>query len=816
MLGTAYLKPLRDVRRIAEGQFEAMGADPQMLWSLSREQRVQLAKFRSLKVEIAFEALQGHLVDPCLYLDWGDGFSQETRRALSSSDRLSAIISSNAGGLRQIRFDPSSAPCEFKLLSILIEPVESHLQAPPRLSLPRRWARRILRKAPVCIQNVAKRARRFILSDAAHRTHVLGHLMGHLRAGWSVWRANYENSFAIARQWRSPEFAAPPLGPPSRDTIGPRVVAFYLPQYHPIPENDAWWGTGFTEWTNVSKAVPQFEGHHQPRLPADLGYYDLRLAEARRAQAQLASLYGVDAFCFHYYWFAGRRLLERPLDAFVADEALSMPFALSWANENWTRRWDGAENDVLIGQNHSPEDDLAVFDDLARYLNSPRYLRVGGKPLLTIYRPDALPDPASTTARWRARAIELGIGEVFLACTNAFGFSAYRQAGFDALIEFPPHAISCGEITEQVPLLNGQFQGRVYDYTVVAAQKISELADRTDPRYLPGVMPGWDNEARKPGAGHVFHRAGPQPFADWMDAALKTSRRLADPGERLVFVNAWNEWAEGAYLEPDRWFGHAYGQAIRAALEADAPKITPLAPQLVLRSSAAPRHRAVALVHLHYAELIEEFASALGPLGRLVDLSVTFSELWSPIEVDRLIHAFPTARLAPVPNRGRDILPFLTSLAWARPHYDVFIKLHSKRSPHLADGDQRRSQLLSPLTDPALAERAINRFAADPKLGMLATRAAQATLGDHAVLVNNRATLDTLARHLAFTYDGDTRFAAGSMFWGRVSAFDRLLKAEPVPFERELARIDGGLAHAYERAFAAIVASAGFEVEFDL
>ena len=813
--------PHKGVRTVPEtGAFAADGGDPQMLWRPSPEQQLQLKGSPAVRVTTTLVAIEGTLIDPCVYVDWGDGFSEDTQipLLLTEGGAYTALAQSNAGSLRRIRLDPSIAPCTFTLTAFEVEPTATFLRDVPRLSYARRLGRRILRRAPAPIQRRLREIYRFAVGGADHRRAVIGKAANRAFGGSSPWRKAYSQSFDIARHLRSPAFAAPPLAPPRRDPEGATMVAFYLPQYHPIPQNDAWWGPGFTEWTNVAKAVPQFTGHLQPRRPKDFGYYDLRVPDVQRAQADLAARTGVDAFMFHYYWFAGQRLLEKPLDAFVNDPEITLPFALSWANENWTRRWDGAESDVLIGQRHSPEDDIAVFDDIARYIASPRYLRVAGKPLLAVYRPDALPDAAATVARWRARARDLGIGELFILCTNAFGYAPYAQNGFDGLVEFPPHAISIGEITEQVERLNPGFKGRVYDYPAVAARKIAELSARTDPRYFPGVMPAWDNEARKPGAGHVFHNADPLIFSDWTAAAIQTTRRLAPAGERLVFVNAWNEWAEGAYLEPDAWFGHAFAHSVRSAIKAAAPRIDPADP-VVARSLETPaRHDAVVLLHLHYPELIAEFAALLSPIADRTDVVVTFSDHWSPEEVEALAAALPLAKLMSTPNAGRDVAPFIHALTALDPRHKVFLKLHSKRSPHTHDGDAWRKRLAGPLTAPEAVEAVLARFAANPRLGLIATEDARMRLGEHAVLMNNRALLDALARRLSFTYDDDTPFVAGTMFWGRTEAFAPLVRVldTDLVFEKELGRIDGTLAHAFERAFVAIVQAGGFAADWSL
>lgn len=793
------------------GIFVARGDDPQMIWTAPRT-RDDLRTHGAIRVTVTLRAVEGRVIGPCIYADWGDGFSEETRKDLTlvSEGVYTGVAYTNAGGLRRLRFDPSAKACQFSLEAFSVEPAAESSRPARRLSTARRLARRLLRRLPGPVQAQARSLAGLLRGDLVGRL-----TRTRVRWGGGPWRAAYVNSFEIARNLRSPEFAAPPLDPPRRSPDGPKVIAFYLPQFHPIPENDAWWGKGFTEWTNVSKATPQFVGHLQPRLPAELGHYDLRVPEVRRAQADLARRVGVDAFCFHYYWFAGKRLLEGPLDAFVDDPEIDLPFALCWANENWTRRWDGQESDVLISQRHSPQDDILVFDDLARYLRSPRYLRVGGRPLIIIYRPDALPEAGATIARWRERARELGLGELFVTSTDAFGFSDYAAMGFDALVEFPPHALAQGEITDRVERLNPAYSGRVYDYEAVASAKVEQFLDAADPRRFPGIMPAWDNEARKPGAGHVFHNASPELFHRWAGAALGASARLARPDERLVFVNAWNEWAEGAYLEPDRWFGHAFGQALRAALEADAPRLPAASGRPDVVSGPTGRAPAVVLLHLYYPDLIEAFANRLAALDGLADIAITFPDTWTPDELARLAAAFPSARLAPTPNVGRDIAPFIAALGWARQAgYPLFCKLHSKRSPHLAQGDAWREALLSPLLGAPAA--AIAQLQANADVGLLAAGATRTRLGTHGVMHNNAGGMAMLASRLGFAYGDDTEFPAGTMFWGRTAAFGALTQGAPLPFELELGRIDGTLAHALERAMGAIVAASGHRADWSL
>jgi lipopolysaccharide biosynthesis protein len=342
-----------------------------------------------------------------------------------------------------------------------------------------------------------------------------------------------------------------------------KVIAFHLTQFHPIPENDAWWGEGFTEWTNVVRGRPMYPGHLQRHVPADLGYYDLREDSVRAAQSALARRYGIDGFCYHYYWFGGKRLLEQPVEAMLAGGAPDLPFCLCWANENWTRRWDGKDHEILIAQRHSPEDDRAIVRDLIRHFRDPRYIRVAGRPMMIVYRIDLLPDPRALVARWREECRRAGIGEIYLATVRRFDMPDARRCGFDALVDFPPHGCVAAELGRAIPGLEQGFAGRIFDYRDLA-RDANGRRSRGLPNF-PGVLPTWDNTARKGNRAHIFHGGTPLRYRAWLSESIR--RATSDPAlpEPLVFINAWNEWAEGCHLEPDDAYGHGWLEATRSA-----------------------------------------------------------------------------------------------------------------------------------------------------------------------------------------------------------------------------------------------------------
>jgi 2-polyprenyl-3-methyl-5-hydroxy-6-metoxy-1,4-benzoquinol methylase len=336
----------------------------------------------------------------------------------------------------------------------------------------------------------------------------------------------------------------------SHHTTDIKAIAFHLPQFHQIPENDLWWGEGFTEWTNTKKTQPLFYGHYQPREPHDdIGYYDLSDVETLRRQTSLARQHGIYGFCFHHYWFSGKRLLEKPLDLLLENPDIAINFCLCWANENWTRRWDGKDRELLIEQKYEEHDPLNFIKDLEKYLKDKRYIRVNGKPMLLIYKVPEIPNIKKTIETWRQYCRKSGIGEiaVFAILHGLIDPDALiKEAVFDGFVEFPPH-----RCFTQIPL--SYQENQIYDY----AKALETSQNEEFPaKYYRAVMCGWDNTARLGGRSTIFNNFSIKAYYAYLKQYINYTRRHFKEDNRFVFINAWNEWAEGTYLEPDKKYGY--------------------------------------------------------------------------------------------------------------------------------------------------------------------------------------------------------------------------------------------------------------------
>lgn len=352
-----------------------------------------------------------------------------------------------------------------------------------------------------------------------------------------------------------------------------RIIAIHLPQFYPFPENDEWWGKGFTEWRNVAKAKPRFRGHYQPHIPADLGFYDLRLKECRMEQEKLAKEYGIYGFCYYHYWFNGHLIMEKPVEAKLADTEEDLPFMLCWANENWHRNWAGCFNQSLIEQHYSKEDDIEHFKYLLPYFKDSRYIRVDGKPVFCVYRPALFPNFDESVAIWQELAAKEGF-QLYI-CKFEAGAEwgkTYMPQSADAAVEFQP--------------INKEGWDRRYAWKAKLWKKISDKPifssifpyDKyvdfqinkpkfTDYKRYPSVCPCWDNASRRVNMiFSCFKGVTVDLFERWFEHVYKTFIPFGKD-ENFVFINAWNEWAEGCHLEPDLKYGRGFLEAVKRVID---------------------------------------------------------------------------------------------------------------------------------------------------------------------------------------------------------------------------------------------------------
>lgn len=355
-----------------------------------------------------------------------------------------------------------------------------------------------------------------------------------------------------------------------------RIIAIYLPQFHPFKENDEWWGKGFTEWTNVAKARPRFRGLYQPHIPADLGFYDLRLEETRIAQADMAFRYGISGFCYYHYWFNGHQLMERPLEEVLKSGKPDFPFMICWANENWTRAWDGGESKILIKQDYSEEDDRKHIAFLCKnYFKDARYIRIDGKPVFCIYKSTIIPNIENTIRIMRDEARKYG--EELYICRfesgDTFG-QQYLKPGFDAAIDFHPHLkYSSNKIVNFVKnyinafiykVFGHAFFSKIMDYEKYSCQ---ELKIKPNYKRYPCVTPMWDNTSRRVGMPvSALRNSTPAKYEKWLGEAIDSFEPYSKE-ENFIFINAWNEWAEGNHLEPDLKWGLKYLEATKRCVD---------------------------------------------------------------------------------------------------------------------------------------------------------------------------------------------------------------------------------------------------------
>lgn len=585
-----------------------------------------------------------------------------------------------------------------------------------------------------------------------------------------------------------------------------RLIAFYLPQFHPIPVNDKAWGKNFTDWDNVTKTHPLFDGHYQPHLPLHSGFYDLRIVENQVNQARLAQKSGLDAFCYYFYWFNGETPLELPLQTHRNNQDISLDFFLCWANEPWTKRWDGLDSEIIIPQNHSLLDTRNFAEHVCKhYFTSHKYSTIEGRPILAIYRPSLMGDVKAHIAEIRMVALKHGF-EPFICCVLSFHETSETATlnGFDSSIDFPPHRIADCSYNAKLENLNHDFHGKLHDYAKLVVDKVQE---RLPTKTFPGVMLGWDNTARRGNGANVFVNFSTSLYSQWLEnACFKALRDSSfDFADRLVFVNAWNEWAEGTHLEPDRRCGYTYLSETAKVFRKTDLRWT--------KMSLAPKNEFAIYTHVYYEDVFHQikdsFFNLLG-LHSAVDLIFTCS---TPEQAELISESFPESYIKIVENRGRDVLPFIQISPNFRS-YNAVLKLHTKKSFYRKDGSEIMKYLVDTLLNPELFIHCSSLLNRRANLGLIYPKESL-VVAKEKHMVSNRIGVQSVLKSFGFNYEGSLRvkdFVAGTMFWFKPNALVRdLMKIPDELFSLETGEIDGATEHAVERLIKAIIEKNGYE-----
>lgn len=346
-----------------------------------------------------------------------------------------------------------------------------------------------------------------------------------------------------------------------------KSIAYYLPQFHQIPENDGWWGEGFTEWTNVKKAIPIFPDHDQPNIPYE--YYDLSDISVMYNQIEMAKKYSLHGFCFYYYNFDGKRLLEKPVEQFLNDksEAANFPFMICWANENWTRRWDGADNEILIKQTYNRDNYEKLAMDFVRHFKDSRYIKDNGEPVLMIYRPQIITEFSMLVNCIRNQCANHGFPGVKIFASESFNFKNNCRFNIDGIIQFPPHHTFTGEPPVERKACEVVSYTDLVDLNLEFYKRYQDVTIPNSNLFYPCVFPSWDNTPRRGHAGRVYINHDINTFKKWLNGAKDFTLNYNKDAEKFIFINAWNEWAEGAYLEPDKKDGFLRLEALKTVME---------------------------------------------------------------------------------------------------------------------------------------------------------------------------------------------------------------------------------------------------------
>lgn len=597
-----------------------------------------------------------------------------------------------------------------------------------------------------------------------------------------------------------------------------KILAFYLPQFHQFKENDEWWGEGFTEWTNTRKAKPHFEGHYQPREPHDdIGYYKLDNIETIQSQVLLAKKHGIYGFCFYYYWFSGKRLMEKPVDMLLEHPEIDFPFCLCWANENWTRTWDGSEDKILIKQDYSDDDNFKFIYDLKKYIDDKRYIRLDGKPVIMIYNPTQIPNLKKLISEWRKSAQDIGIGELYIMTKDDLACDDFINMEFaDAEFDFVPNGMghpSC--------MVTGLDTPKAFDYTQMV-DDIEHLYIEhfpLKPFYYSCTM-GWDNSARRKENYRIYYNYSLTAFYKWLRIIIKQTRLRNPSDRRFVFVNAWNEWAEGTYLEPDKKYGYANINTLSRAIY-DLPLNDEY--EIIRKKELNIKKNSFKIaihVHAFYLDLLDEIIYNLNKMPYSYDLYISTDSESKVRKIKDLLKSslvnVNKLQVKKYMNRGRDVLPFLLQMSPVINNYDYVCHIHTKKSVTGTYGDNWRKYLYYNLFGTTQNLKSIfDIFNNRSNVGIIYPLY-YSEIVDMIGIGGNKDNLIKLFKTMNLKIECDFNqlsFPAGTMFWARSDALIPLfsLDVNSLEFDDESGQVDGTMSHAIERSICLVSESQGYK-----
>lgn len=600
-----------------------------------------------------------------------------------------------------------------------------------------------------------------------------------------------------------------------------KTLAMYLPQFHSFPENDEWWGKDFTEWVNTKKAKPRFSGHYQPREPHDdIGYYDLSDIETLRRQAKLAKQHGIYGFCFYYYWFSGKRLMEKPVDMLLEHPEIDINFCLCWANENWTRAWDGLSKSVLIAQEYSEEDEINFIRDLKKYIDDKRYIRIDGKPVIIVYNPGQIPNIERAFTTWRKCAREMGMGEILIwTCQTSNNTAENLKIDdiIDAEVEFPPHNMWFDIIGERNIDLSGK-EACIYNYRkLVDILKTRKFNEGKKPIYRTAML-GWDNAARRENNWVTFYEFSLKSYYDWLTLNIDESRKKFKKNERFMFINAWNEWAEGTYLEPDKKYGYSYlNTTSKALMNLPFKDDLDIVTNDYKINEINTKPKIAIQIHLFYTDTIDEIIDYVNNIPYDFDCLITTNT----VEKAELIEAAFNKKckskkniIKITPNRGRDVLPLLMQVKDVIDEYDYICHIHSKKTNTSDYGDYWRKYLYNNLLgSPKFISAIIDKFESDKNIGLVFPET-YPVLSKMAVWGGNEMCCQQLLDDLKCNVELDSIpvFPVGNMFWFRVDAVKKIFERgyDESNFPEEQGQVNATLAHGIERLWVYLAKDSGY------